>query len=384
MLIISVLSAKTHTCESDAGAAVGSFLLVTAIGALCYFRYTFRANKENIEQFLKDYNAQKPTRFTYSDIRMITNHFDQKLGEGGYGTVYKGKLSNEAYAAVKVLSNGNGSGEEFINEVNIIGRIHHVNVVRLVGFCAEGLTRALVYEFLENGSLEKFLFKDGSKSEPLSAEKLHHIALGVAQGIEYLHHGCDQQVLHFDIKPQNILLEHDFNPKISDFGLAKLCSKEQSGISITSGRGTMGYVAPEVLSRAFGRVSYKSDIYSYGMVLLEMVGGRIFDHMDINAEQQYMPQRIYDHLSKKENAVQKPEDNESKIMRKLTVVGLWCIQWSPADRPSMKTAVQMLEGDEDNLTMPPNPFSDANAVTSMKGDFADMIKQKLVEISGSM
>ncbi|KAL2550706.1 Protein kinase superfamily protein [Forsythia ovata] len=149
---------------------------------------------------------------------MITNQFSEKLGEGGYGTVYKGKLSNEIYVAVKVLKNFKGNGEEFIIEV------------RLVGFCADGFRRALVYEFLPNDSLEKFIFRAGSKRNTLGWKKLQDIALGIAKGIEYLHQGCDQQILHFDIKPHNILLDHNFNPKICDFGLAKLCCKEQSGV----------------------------------------------------------------------------------------------------------------------------------------------------------
>ncbi|KAI3453611.1 hypothetical protein Pfo_010274, partial [Paulownia fortunei] len=123
------------------------------------------------------------------------------------------------------LNNTKGNGEEFINEVGTIGRIHHVNVVRLVGFCAEGFRRALVYEFLPNDSVEKFIFQAGSKRNSLGGERLQDIALGIAKGIEYLHLGCDQQILHFDIKPHNILLDHNFIPKIYDFGLAKLCSK---------------------------------------------------------------------------------------------------------------------------------------------------------------
>ena len=155
--------------------------------------------------------------------------------------MYKGKLSNEVLVAVKILSNSKGNGEEFINEVRTMGRIHHVNVVCLVGFCADGFSRALIYEFLPNESLEKFIFSTTIKNRSLGWKKLQDIALGIAKGIEYLHQGCDQRILHFDIKPHNILLDHHLNPKISDFGLAKLCSKEQSTVSMTAARGTMGY-----------------------------------------------------------------------------------------------------------------------------------------------
>ncbi|EYU21042.1 hypothetical protein MIMGU_mgv1a020230mg, partial [Erythranthe guttata] len=308
--------------------------------------------------FLRDYKALKPSRFSYSDIKRITHQFNEKLGEGGYGIVYKGKLNNEIDVAVKVLNNSKGNGEEFVNEVSTIGRIHHVNIVRLLGFCADGFRRALVYEFLPNGSLEKSIFQAGSNRITLDWEKLKVIALGIAKGIEYLHEGCDQQILHFDINPQNVLLDHNLNPKICDFGLAKLCSKEQSAVTMTAARGTMGYIAPEVLSRTFGRVSYKSDVYSFGMLLLEMVGGRKNeDHNVNNTSQVYFPQWIYNHINAEDNPMWAQIDEEgNSIARKLSIVGLWCIQWCPADRPSMKVVVQMLEGECDDLTMPPNPF----------------------------
>ncbi|KAL3499682.1 hypothetical protein ACH5RR_038775 [Cinchona calisaya] len=231
-----------------------------------------KEDQQKIEQFLEDYRALKPTRYSYADIKRVTGNFSDKLGQGGYGTVYRGKLSNEEVSvAVKVHNNSKGDGEDFINEVGTIGQIHHVNVVRLVGYCADGLRRVLVYEFLPNHSLEKFT---SSKNDAnlLGLQKLHDIALGIAKGIEYLHQGCEQRILHFDIKPHNILLDHNFNPKISDFGQAKLCSKEQSAVTMTAARSTMGYIAPEVFSRNFGKVSYQSDVCSFGMVLLEMVG----------------------------------------------------------------------------------------------------------------
>ncbi|XP_073122762.1 rust resistance kinase Lr10-like [Henckelia pumila] len=352
------------------GEIFGSFLFVVTLAFLYRLYVSIRENKEHqkkIESFLEDYKALKPTRFSYANIRKITNEFGEKLGEGGYGIVYKGKLSSEIFVAVKVLNNSHGNGEEFVNEVGTIGRIHHVNVVRLVGYCADGFRRALVYEFLPNESLEKFIFLEGPKRSPLSREKILDIALGVAKGIEYLHQGCDQQILHFDIKPNNVLLDHNFNPKICDFGLAKLCSKEQSGVSMTVARGTMGYIAPEVLSRTFGRVSYKSDVYSFGMLLLEMVGGRKNVDRTANTSQVYFPKWIYDRLNREEISVQidEDEDEESKITRKLTIVGLWCIQWNPTDRPSMKSVVQMLEGDGSHLSMPQNPFPATNTPNSV-------------------
>jgi serine/threonine protein kinase len=316
-----------------------------------------KENQARIEKFLEDYMALKPTRYSYADVKRITNQFTEKLGQGAYGTVFKGKLSNEIHVAVKMLISSKGNGEEFINEVGTMGRIHHVNVVRLVGFCADGFRRALVYEFLPNDSLEKFISSVDS-NRFLGWDKLQDIAFGIAKGIEYLHQGCDQRILHFDIKPHNVLLDHNFNPKISDFGLAKLCSKDQSAVSMTQARGTMGYIAPEVFSRNFGNVSYKSDVYSFGIMLLEMVGGRKNVDVTVNTSEIYFPEWIYNLLEKKEDLRVFVEDNgHAKIAKKLAIVGLWCIQWHPVDRPSMKVVVQMLEGEGDNLTMPPNPFA---------------------------
>ncbi|KAL4594960.1 hypothetical protein ACB092_12G056700 [Castanea dentata] len=340
---------------------LGSFLLTLVVYALYHvYRYdkTEKENQARIEIFLEDYQALKPTRYSYSDIKKITNQFSEKLGQGAYGTVFKGKFSNEIHVAVKILNSSKGNGEEFINEVGTMGRIHHVNVVRLVGFCADGFRRALVYEFLPNESLEKFISSVDS-NRFLGWEKLQDIALGIAKGIEYLHQGCDQRILHFDIKPHNILLDQNFNPKISDFGLAKLCAKDQSAVSMTTARGTMGYIAPEVFSRNFGSVSYKSDVYSFGILLLEMVGGR--KNVDVtveNTSQIYFPEWIYNLLEQKDDLRVYVEDNgDAKIAKKLAIVGLWCIQWHPVDRPSMKVVVQMLEGEGDKLTMPPNPFA---------------------------
>ncbi|KAI3471210.1 hypothetical protein Pfo_027873 [Paulownia fortunei] len=346
---------------------VGVFLMALAFAALFHVysvKKRKRKNDRRIEQFLEDYKALRPTRYTYSDVKRITDGFKHKLGQGGYGTVFKGKLSTDIPVAVKVLNNIKGNGEEFLNEVGTIGKIHHVNVVRLVGYCADGYRRALVYEFLENDSLEKYI-SSGKQSSTVGWEKLHKIALGIAKGIDYLHQGCNQRILHFDIKPHNILLDHNLNPKVADFGLAKLCSKEQSVVTMTAARGTIGYIAPEVFSRNFGKVSYKSDIYSFGMLLLDMVGGRKNFHARAqDSSQVYFPEWMYNQLEKGEDiAIQIEKEDESNIVKRLIIVGLWCIQWYPADRPSTKVVIQMLEG-ENMPIMPPNPFAASKSVNT--------------------
>ncbi|XXG83069.1 hypothetical protein AAC387_Pa10g0918 [Persea americana] len=349
---------------------IGSFLLLTTLVITIKFFWSWNSNRKldfenqiKVDKFLENYKYLKPARYTYADLKQMTGQFKQTLGQGGYGSVFKGMLSNGTLVAVKVLKNFDVDGEEFINEVGTMGKIHHVNVVRLLGFCADRLKRALVYEFMPNESLEKYIFPTNTNDHFLGWEKLQKIAIGIAKGIEYLHQGCDQRILHFDIKPHNILLDKNFNPKISDFGLAKLCSKGQSVVSMTHARGTMGYIAPEVFSRNFGNVSSKSDVYSYGMLLLEMVGGR--KNIDVTVEnrsQVYFPEWIYHRLCQGDDMGLKLETNEdSNIAKKLTIVALWCIQWYPVDRPSMRNAVQMLEGSMESLAVPPDPFPSSSS-----------------------
>ncbi|KAF9605145.1 hypothetical protein IFM89_014136 [Coptis chinensis] len=234
----------------------------------------------NVEVFLENYGCLGLQRYKYSEVKKMTNSFKDTLGKGGYGCVFKGQLRDGRLVGVKVLNESKGNGEDFVNEVATIGRTNHVNVVSLLGFCTEKTKRALVYEFMPNGSLERFIYKDKESSiTPLLGwEKLYQIALGIARGLEYLHRGCNTRILHFDIKPHNILLDEDFCPKISDFGMAKLCpTRDISILSWVGARGTPGYIAPEVSFRnfgGFGGVSHKSDVYSYGMMVLEMIGGR--------------------------------------------------------------------------------------------------------------
>ncbi|KAI8551179.1 hypothetical protein RHMOL_Rhmol06G0165100 [Rhododendron molle] len=192
----------------------------------------------------------------------------------------------------------------------------------------------------------------------LSCKQMYDISVGVARGIEYLHQGCDMQILHFDIKPHNILLDENFNPKVSDFGLAKLYSTDNSMVSLTTARGTMGYMAPELFYKNIGRVSYKADVYSYGMLLMEMAGRR----RNLNAfadqtSQIYFPSWIYDQFKEgKEIKMGEATEEEREMVRKMVITALWCIQMRPSDRPSMNKVLEMLEGNIEALEMPPKPF----------------------------
>ncbi|XP_062203821.1 rust resistance kinase Lr10-like [Phragmites australis] len=326
--------------------------------------FTFLAHKywktritiDAVEKFLQMQQMLGPTRYAYTDITAITSHFREKLGQGGYGSVYKGVLlPGGVHVAVKMLlGTSNCNGEEFISEVATIGRIHHVNVVRLVGFCSEEMRRALVYEYMPNGSLDKYIF---SSEKSFSWDKLNEIALGIARGINYLHQGCDMQILHFDIKPHNILLDSNFVPKVADFGLAKLFPRDNSFVPLSAMRGTIGYIAPEMVSRSFGAISSKSDVYSFGMLLLEMAGGRRnADPHAANSSQAYYPSWVYSRLSRQEVDEISDAVDMHELEKKLCIVGLWCIQMKPHDRPTMSEVIEMLEAGVDGLEMPARPF----------------------------
>ncbi|KAB1205175.1 hypothetical protein CJ030_MR7G021997 [Morella rubra] len=310
-----------------------------------------------IEEFLQSHNNLRPIRYSYKEIKKMTNNFKDKLGEGGYGTVFKGTLRSGQLVAVKMLGKAKANGQEFISEVATIGRIHHVNIVQLVGFCVKGAERALVYEFMPKGSLNKYIFSQ-KEGIFLSSEKLYDIALGVAHGIEYLHRGCDMQILHFDIKPHNILLDDNFTPKVSDFGLARLYAVNDSIVSLTAVRGTLGYMAPELFYKNIGGLSYKADVYSFGMMLMEMAGRRKNVNVSIDhSSQVYFPTWVYDQLQDgKDIEIDNVTEEEKDICKKMIIVALWCIQMKPSYRPSMHEVVGTLEGELECLQMPPKPF----------------------------
>ncbi|KAJ1282714.1 hypothetical protein BS78_03G072200 [Paspalum vaginatum] len=319
------------------------------------FIQNYTVNVSSIEEIFRGYHSLVPKRYKYSELKKITGSFKDRLGEGGYGMVFKGKLEDGHEVAVKLLKGSKGNGEDFMNEVISIRGTSHVNIVNLLGFCLHGPTRALVYEYMVNGSLDKYIYSEESKMI-IGWEKLKQIAIGIARGLEYLHRGCNTRIIHFDIKPHNILLDEDFCPKIADFGLAKLCHLKDSALSMAEARGTIGFIAPEVFSRGFGVVSTKSDVYSYGMMLLEMVGGRknLIQHTE-NSSNAYFPNCAYDRLVKDLQSHEVMCETE-EIERQMTLVGLWCIQTAPGNRPSMSRVIEMLEKNVNELEMPPKPF----------------------------
>ncbi|KAI6677213.1 hypothetical protein NL676_038009 [Syzygium grande] len=310
--------------------------------------------------------AGGPKRFTLAEIKAATKGFSDPIGRGGFGDVYKGELNDKRVVAVKCLKNVAGGDAEFWAEVTIIARMHHLNLVRLWGFCAEKGQRILVYEYVPNGSLDKFLFRSGRPAEQGETGEVadnqkptldwgvrYRIALGVARAIAYLHEECLEWVLHCDIKPENILLGDDFCPKISDFGLAKLRKKEDM-VSMSRIRGTRGYMAPEWAKT--DQITPKADVYSFGMVLLEIVSGvRNFEMQGslLDSEDWYFPGWAFDKAFKEmkvedilDRQIKHAYDDRVhfKLVDRMVKTAMWCLQDRPELRPSMGKVAKMLEG----------------------------------------
>lgn len=338
---------------------------------ICKWRKRHLSEYDTVEDFIQSNNNFMPIRYSYSQIKRMTKGFKDKLGEGSYGSVYKGELRSKREVAVKVLTKSQTNGQDFINEVATIGRIRHVNVVQLIGFCAERTKQALVYEFMPNGSLDKHTFSQEQGNSSLSCEKIHDISLGIARGIQYIHQGCDMQIIHFDIKPHNILLDENFSPKISDFGLAKLYRINQSILSLTVVRGTVGYMAPELLYKNIGGISHKADVFSFGMMLMEMAGRRKNKNYIENSQQEYYAKWVYDQFEETIDTNSSDTEEEKKTAMKMIGIALRCIQMKPSDRPSMNEVIEMLEGDEVPLPPDPEPLPNWQRMSAHENEFDD-------------
>eukprot|EP00268_Persea_americana_P019237 TRINITY_DN19852_c0_g1_i1.p1 TRINITY_DN19852_c0_g1~~TRINITY_DN19852_c0_g1_i1.p1 ORF type:complete len:892 (-),score=135.90 TRINITY_DN19852_c0_g1_i1:566-3058(-) len=296
---------------------------------------------------LLEYASGAPVQFSYKDLQRSTKGFREKLGAGGFGVVYKGTLANRTVVAVKQLEGIEQGEKQFRMEVATISSTHHLNLVRLIGFCSEGRHRLLVYEFMKNGSLDNFLFSSESSGK-LNWDARFNVALGTARGITYLHEECRDCIVHCDIKPENILLDENYNAKVSDFGLAKLVNpKDHRYRTLTSVRGTRGYLAPEWLANL--PITSKSDVYSYGMVLLEIVSGRRnFDVSEDTGRKKFSlwAYEEFDrgNVSSIVDRRLSLHDIDAEQLFRAIQVSFWCIQEQPAQRPSMGKVVQMLEG----------------------------------------
>ncbi|THG12924.1 hypothetical protein TEA_014547 [Camellia sinensis var. sinensis] len=248
------------------GSSLGALFGVFFVVAFCFFLFRNKGESEELDKFYIDQLPGMPTGFSYEELKVMTTNFDNKLGEGGFGSVFQGTLSDGTNVAVKRLNGFGQVKKSFLTEVETIGSTHHVNLVRLIRFCAEKSYRLLVYEYMSDGSLDTWIFQR-HQDLTLGWQSRKKIIMDIAKGLTYLHEECRQKIFHLDIKPQNILLDECFNVKISDFGLSKLIDKDQSQV-VTMMRGTPGYLAPEWLSSI---ITKKVDVYSFGVVVLEML-----------------------------------------------------------------------------------------------------------------
>ncbi|KAL5198025.1 hypothetical protein ABZP36_001537 [Zizania latifolia] len=312
-----------------------------------------------------DVVKNRPVRFSSSQLQEMTSNYAERLGAGGFGVVYRGELRGSGLpVAVKVLGSGMGkrAEEQFMAEIGTIGRTSHVNLVRLYGFCFDADLKALVYECMPNGSLERYLFVDGGQDQQLGFDELYRIAVGTAKAIRYLHDECARRIIHYDIKPGNVLLDEGFEPKVADFGLARLCDREKTHLTMTGGgRGTPGYAAPELWMPV--PVTHKCDVYSYGMLLFEILGGRRNYMQELDSQEQWYPRWVWQRMERGETeavvarARAQGGAGRRKKAERMCAVALWCVQYRPEERPSMSSVVQMLEADDHVAAPTVSPFA---------------------------
>ncbi|XP_078175429.1 G-type lectin S-receptor-like serine/threonine-protein kinase SD1-1 [Carex rostrata] len=294
--------------------------------------------------------------FDFFTIAEATNNFSQKLGEGGFGSVYKGKLPSGQEVAIKRLSAKSGQGlKEFQNEVQVISKLQHRNLVQLLGCCIYGEEKLLLYEFMPNKSLDTFLF-DVKKARELNWEKRYKIIQGIGRGLLYLHQDSRLRIIHRDLKASNILLDEDFNAKISDFGMAHIFPDHQIQAMTNRIVGTYGYMPPEYAFH--GKFSEKSDVFSFGVLLLEIVSGKKNNSsIDSDLSLNFLGYAWTVWKEDRSTELIDPSlhnSNSNKEMLRCIHVGLLCVQELPVDRPTMSLVVTMLSSDS-ALPAPKNP-----------------------------
>ncbi|XP_058727458.1 cold-responsive protein kinase 1-like [Vicia villosa] len=338
------------------------------------FKKTSPISKHNLNNNDEDISGIHNVKiYTYKELSKATNDFSQanKIGEGGFGSVYQGRLKGGKLAAIKVLSAESRQGvKEFLTEINVISEIEHENLVKLYGCCVERNSRILVYNYLENNSLSRTLLGGSHNSIYFDWRTRCRICVGVASGLAFLHEEVRPPIIHRDIKASNILLDKDLTPKISDFGLAKLMPANATHVS-TRVAGTLGYLAPEYAIG--GRLTRKADIYSFGVLLVEIVSGRCNTNSRLPIDEQFILERTWELYERKElvalvdTSLNGEFDAEQAC--KFLKIGLLCTQESPKCRPSMSSVVKMLTGEMkvDDSTM---------TKTALISDFMDLKVRK--------
>ncbi|XP_065878499.1 cysteine-rich receptor-like protein kinase 44 [Euphorbia lathyris] len=332
--------------------SIASVLLALVICTIVYLRVERTSKKVRT---MDEISSVESFNLDFETIRLSTDDFleENKLGEGGFGSVYKGTLGDGECIAVKRLSSHSKQGDvEFKNEVLVMAKLHHRNLVKLLGFCLKGNERLLIYEFVPNASLDQTLF-DRTKSANLDWDKRSKIIGGIAKGLLYLHEDSRHPIIHRDLKASNILLDAEMNPKISDFGLARLFILDQTHSNTSRVVGTFGYMAPEYAMH--GQFSFKSDVFSFGVLVLEIVSGRrntCFSYEEdllTYAWQNWKagtPSNIID---------QNLRNGSTSDMMRCMHIGLLCVQEAISERPSMASILFMLSSYSCTLPLPSKP-----------------------------
>ncbi|XP_047945804.1 G-type lectin S-receptor-like serine/threonine-protein kinase LECRK3 [Salvia hispanica] len=296
--------------------------------------------------------------FTFEHLFEATHGFKEELGRGASGTVFKGVLQNgQKLVAVKRLEKDFAQGErEFQTELKTIGKMYHKNLVRLLGYCLDGDHKLLVFEYMRNGSLADILF---NKEKQPSWEERMEITRDISRGILYLHEECETQIIHCDIKPQNILMDGNWCAKISDFGLAKHLKQDETN-TYTGIRGTKGYVAPEWYQKQ--AITVKADVYSFGVMLLEIICCRKCVDYSRSEDEAILEEWVYDcYATGKIGSLIGDEMVEKRKVERMVKIGIWCVQYDPSLRPTMKKVLLMLEGTVE-IPIPPCPSSFLSSV----------------------
>ncbi|XP_010057978.2 cysteine-rich receptor-like protein kinase 25 [Eucalyptus grandis] len=336
---------------------------------------------------VNDITNAESLQYDFATIQTATNNFSHqnKLGEGGFGEVFQGRLPNGQQIAVKRLSQGSGQGAvEFKNEVLLVAKLQHRNLVRMLGFCLEGEEKLLVYEFVPNKSLDYFLF-DPEKSKQLNWSRRYKIVCGIARGMLYLHEDSRLRIIHRDLKASNVLLDSEMTPKISDFGMARIVVVDQTQANTNKIVGTFGYMSPEYAMH--GQFSVKSDVYSFGVLLLELISGKKnssfyqSDGSEDLASYAWKNWRDGTPLEVLDPAIGDSYSRD-EVLRCLHI-GLLCVQEDPMDRPTMANIVLMLNSYSVSLALPQQPalFFRSRTETSMKELESDQSASRSTPVS---
>ncbi|XP_051117002.1 cysteine-rich receptor-like protein kinase 42 isoform X2 [Andrographis paniculata] len=362
-------SNQSNESNSNSGSSRRGIIVAIALSVLAFcllslfagyaVRRRWKKRKQehrNLKQILFTYNKSSLS-FKYETLEKATNYFDplRKVGQGGAGSVYRGTLPNGKTVAVKRLFFSTRQWvDEFFNEVNLISGIEHKNLVKLLGCSIEGPESLLVYEFVPNKSLDQYLF-DRNKVNTMSWNERYNVIVGTAEGITFLHEGLESRIIHRDIKSSNVLLDENLDPKIADFGLARMLGADKTHLS-TGIAGTLGYMAPEYLVK--GQLTEKADVYSFGVLVMEVVSGR---KNNVFVEGSGSLVQIIWKLYKTGRAVEcvdpalKDEEIAENEVQRVVRVGLLCAQAYAAQRPSMGEVVKMLREEDYDIREPNQP-----------------------------